>query len=123
MSADERLDIVVSIVLRAGVILAALLVLAGGIGYLAVHAQDFPDHRTFRGTPPAFTHIGGIASGALSFDPLFAIQLGLVILIATPVLRVIVCAGAFALERDWIYAIVSLIVLALLIFSIAGHSI
>ncbi len=121
MSADERLDIVVSVVLRVGVVLAALLVLAGGVGYLAGHAHDAPDHRTFRGAPVGLTHIGGIFAGSLVFDPLYFIQLGLVVLIATPVLRVIVCAGAFAMERDWIYAVVSLIVLGLLVFSIAGN--
>ena len=123
MSADERLDVVVSVVLRVGVTLAAVLVLAGGVLYLVGHAHDAPDHRVFRGAPAGLTHLGGIFTGVLGLDPLYVIQLGLVVLIATPVARVLVCAGAFGLERDWIYTVVSLIVLGLLVFSIAGHSI
>ncbi|HLJ49708.1 MAG TPA: DUF1634 domain-containing protein [Bryobacteraceae bacterium] len=123
MSADERLDVVVSVVLRVGVTLAAVLVAAGGILYLAGHAHDAPDHRVFRGAPQGLTHLGGIFTGVLSLDPLFVIQLGLVILIATPVARVVVCAGAFGLERDWVYTVVSLLVLGLLLFSIAANAI
>jgi len=117
---DERLDRVVSAVLRAGVILAATLVLIGGIAFLASHPQAMPDHRKFRAESNQLTSIPGVLRGALTLDPLYIIQLGLLILIATPVVRVITCAGGFALERDWTYATISLIVLAFLIASLVG---
>ncbi|MGD0298940.1 MAG: DUF1634 domain-containing protein [Bryobacteraceae bacterium] len=117
---DERLDRVVSVVLRAGVILAATLVLIGGITFLASYRKAMPDHRKFHAEPTEFASIRGVLHGALTLDPLFIIQLGLLILIATPVVRVITCAAGFALERDWTYAVVSLIVLAFLIASLVG---
>jgi uncharacterized membrane protein len=55
----------------------------------------------------------GIATG----DPATIIQLGILLLIATPVARVAFALVAFAIERDRLYVAVSLIVLAVLLFS------
>lgn len=118
---DERLDTIVGVVLRLGVIIAAALVLAGGVAYLIHNPAAPADHKIFRGVPAGFKTFPGIVAGAAALDPLFIIQLGLLVLIATPVLRVIICAAGFALQRDWLYAAVSMIVLALLVYSIAGH--
>jgi uncharacterized membrane protein len=112
---DERLDKVVSVVLRSGVFLSAALVLAGGIAFLASHRQDIPDFHKFHAEPTPLSSIHGVVRGAFALHPLYIIQLGLLILIATPVVRVLTCAAGFAFERDWTYAIVSSIVLALLI--------
>ena len=116
---DERLDKIVSVVLRTGVILAAALVLVGGIAFLASSrsaGSRLPEvpRRSPRRSPASaeFVH------GATHLDPLYMIQLGLLMLIATPVVRVITCVAGFALERDWMYAVVSLIVLAFLLASI-----
>ncbi|HXU49289.1 MAG TPA: DUF1634 domain-containing protein, partial [Candidatus Binatia bacterium] len=49
------------------------------------------------------------------------IQLGLLLLIATPVARVIFSVFAFLYERDWKYVFFTLIVLGLLIFSLFGR--
>ena len=48
------------------------------------------------------------------------IQLGLLVLIATPIARVAFSLVAFALQRDRIYVIVTLIVLAVLLYSLTG---
>jgi uncharacterized membrane protein len=117
---DERLDKVVGIVLRTGVLLAAALVLISGIAFVASHRQAAPDHRKFHAGPSQLASISGVLHGAMTLDPLYVIQLGLLILIATPIVRVMTCAVGFALERDWTYAIVSLIVLTFLIGSIVG---
>jgi uncharacterized membrane protein len=115
---DQRLDGMVGFVLRAGVMLAAGLVLTGGVAFVASHRQAISDHRKFHGEPSGLASIGGILAGAIALDPLYIIQLGLLVLIATPVVRVITCAAGFALERDTMYTIVSLIVLAFLLGSI-----
>jgi uncharacterized membrane protein len=115
---DERLDGIVAVVLRTGVTLAAALVLAGGIAFLASHDRQLPDYRKFHPEPTPLTTIVGVWQGAMHLDPIYLIQLGLLVLIATPVVRVITCAAGFALERDWMYAAVSLIVLVCLLASI-----
>jgi uncharacterized membrane protein len=112
---DERLDRTVSAVLRSGVLLSAALVLAGGIAFLASHRQGIPDYRKFQAELTPLSSIHGVVRGAFALDPLYIIQLGLLVLIATPVVRVLTCAAGFSFERDWTYSIVSLIVLALLI--------
>jgi len=48
------------------------------------------------------------------------IQLGLLLLIATPVARVAFSVVAFAAERDWLYVAITLIVLAILIYSLTS---
>jgi uncharacterized membrane protein len=115
---DERLDRIVGIVLRAGVMLAAALVLIGGIAFVASQHEIAPDYRKFHTEHAPLSSIHGVLSGAIALNPLYIIQFGLLILIATPVVRVMTCAAGFALERDWRYTIVSLIVLALLLGSI-----
>jgi uncharacterized membrane protein len=115
---DERLDRLVGVVLRTGVILAAALVLLGGIAFLATHNQQVPDYQKFHPEPTPLATIGGVWHGAIHLDPIYLIQLGLLVLIATPVVRVITCVAGFALERDWMYATVSLIVLVCLMASI-----
>jgi uncharacterized membrane protein len=51
------------------------------------------------------------------------IQLGLLLLVATPVARVIFSVFAFAWERDWLYVLLTLIVLAVLLYSLfAAHA-
>jgi len=119
---DERIDRAIGIILRTGVMLAALLVAAGGIYYLAGHESTQPSFAHFQGAPASLTHIRGIAKGAASLDPLFIIQLGLIVLMATPVVRVIACVVGFTWEKDWTYVVVSLIVLAALLVSLIGHS-
>jgi uncharacterized membrane protein len=115
---DERLDRLVGVVLRTGVTLAAALVLVGGIAFLASHGQQVPDYHKFHPELTQLASIGGVWHGALTLNPLYLIQLGLLVLIATPVVRVITCLAGFALERDWMYAAVSLIVLVCLLSSI-----
>jgi len=120
--ADERLDRVVGIVLRTGVMVAAAVVLIGGVAWLSGHGQPMPNRHRFQ-YARQFAQLGGIMHGVMVLEPLYLIQLGLVFLIATPIIRVIVCAVGFAAERDWTYAAISTLVLALLVFSIAGSGI
>lgn len=121
-AADVRLDRVVGAVLRTGVTLAAAVVLVGGVAWLAGHNQVVPDRHRFH-PGGRFAELGGIIQGVATLQPLYLIQLGLLLLIATPIVRVMVCAIGFTAERDRTYAIISTIVLALLVFGIAGSGV
>jgi uncharacterized membrane protein len=59
---------------------------------------------------------------SLALDPVGIIQLGILILIATPVVRVAFSVFAFAEERDWMYVVVTLVVLGLLLFSLTAKN-
>lgn len=117
---DERLERVISVLLRSGVILSAIVVLSGGIGYLIRHGNELADYHVFHGTPPEYRSPGAIlhAMGPSSFRAI--IQFGLLLLVATPVARVGFSLAGFAMERDWTYVAIAAIVLGVLIFSLSG---
>jgi uncharacterized membrane protein len=120
---DERIDQVIGNLLRTGVILATTVVLVGGIVYLIRHGSapwtEPVDYRKFQaGAEPRLGTIPGVIQLALSGSGRGIIQLGLLLLIATPVARVVFSAIAFAVQRDKTYVIVTLIVLSVLIFSL-----
>ena len=104
-------------------IFSAAVVLVGGIVYLARHGAARPEYSIFRGEPNSYRHISGILRGVFSVSGRAIIQLGLLFLIATPVARVAWSVYAFARERDYLYVAVTVLVLALLLYSLFGsHS-
>ncbi len=117
---DEQVEQTVGMILRSGVIVAALVVLMGGILYLIDYGVTFPDYRVFRGEPPGLRTLSGIVIEAFSFRFHGIIQLGLLLLIATPVARGAFSVLAFALQRDRTYVTVTLIVFAVLMYSLIG---
>lgn len=117
---DELVEVWIGYLLRGGVLLAAAWVLAGGILYLRQNGAAPSAYHAFRGEPSDLKSMAGILDDAWSLDSRGIIQLGLLILIATPVARVAFSVVAFAIERDWLYVGVTLVVLALLIWSLTG---
>jgi uncharacterized membrane protein len=106
--------------LRGGVVLAAVVALAGGIWHVAQAGTGAPDLRVFRGEPGDLRSVAGVLRGVGAGHSASLIQLGLLLLIATPVARVALAAAGFATQRDWTYVVISLIVLAVLAASLAG---
>lgn len=116
---DFALEQRLGTLLRAGVIVSAAVTLLGGIMYLGVHGGAPASFHIFAGEPAGLRTVGGVLGGALHGDSASIIQLGVLLLIATPVARVFISVIGFARERDWMYVGCSLIVLALLCFSLA----
>jgi uncharacterized membrane protein len=117
MMTDQQLDQIIGNVLRGGVLLAFVIVATGGSLYLMHHHADSEVYAQFSGTGRLQT-LGGIWEAVKMFDSEGLIQLGLVVLIATPVVRVVMAGLGFALTGDRLYFFVSLIVLSILIYSI-----
>jgi uncharacterized membrane protein len=119
---DQRMDEIIGTLLRTGVILAALLVFAGGVVYLTRHRVPPTNYHVFQGEPAELRTISGIFHEAFAFSGRGLIQLGLLMLIATPIARVVFSVFAFLYQRDWMYVVVTLFVLGLLSYSLlAGH--
>jgi uncharacterized membrane protein len=121
---DRRLETIIGRLLQIGVLASAVTVLAGGVLYLVQSPAGHVDYRSFvplgssaPGSPDLLT-FSGILRSAIHFESLGLIQFGLLLLIATPVARVALAAVGFALERDRLYTVVSLIVLLILAFSL-----
>lgn len=114
---DERVEGILGNLLRIGVIASALIVFAGGMLYL-IHEgrQPHSDLRTFE--PEQLRNPVHILREAVNMRPLGLIMLGLLLLIATPVARVIFSIAAFALQRDYLYVTFTLLVLAVLLYSL-----
>ena len=117
-SADKRLETIIGYTLRLGVTAAAVLVLAGGVYYLAENAFAPADYHSFHPAAKNALNLSGIVRNTLAFNSLGIIQLGLLVLIATPIVRVILSVIAFALERDALYVAVTFIVLLVLLYSL-----
>jgi uncharacterized membrane protein len=117
---DEKVEAVIGGILRAGVIVAAFVTFVGGILYLFRHGTSVPDYRVFRGEPGDLRRISGIVGDVRAGSSRGLIQLGVVLLLATPVVRVAFSAFAFARQRDWVYVGITLTVLGLLLFSLSG---
>lgn len=117
---DQDLDLSVAAMLRIGVSLAAVVVLVGGCALLARSWSSVPAYQQFHAASPALTTFTGILRGVRGFAPESVIQLGLVLLIVTPVARVVLCVVGFARQRDRLYVAVSCLVLAVLLYSLLG---
>ncbi len=118
---DEKVERLMGNLLRAGVVLAALVVAAGSLLYLARHATASAAYGVFHGEPANLRSLPGIVRGAFSLTGRGIIQLGILLLIATPVARVAFSVYAFARERDRMYVVITLIVLTVLLYSLFGQ--
>ena len=118
---DQRIDVILGHLLRTGVMLSAIFVLAGGVLYLLHHPAPATDYHVFQGEPAELRTVPGILHEAAALHGRGLIQLGLLMLIATPIARVLFSVLAFAYERDWFYVLVTLVVLCLLTYSLFGR--
>jgi uncharacterized membrane protein len=115
---DRRLETVIGRLLQTGVLLAAAVVAAGGALYLVRHHFDHANYRHFVAAGPAIQTLPGIIQSAEHVNSEGLMQLGLVLLILTPVARVVMAVVGFLMEKDRLYTVVSLIVLLVLAFSL-----
>jgi uncharacterized membrane protein len=124
---DQRLEVAIGMLLRIGVIAAAVLVAIGGVLALRHPEAPVPNYRVFHApgdhssaiaTGAPMHSIGGVFRRLRHGSGASIIDLGLLVLIATPIARVVFAVIGFAREHDTLYTIISLIVLAILAFSL-----
>jgi uncharacterized membrane protein len=114
---EHGLEMAMGRILQIGVTVAAIVVLAGGILYLKASPGPRPDYTAFHGAPANLTTMHGIFAGLAHLDPASIIAFGILLLVATPVCRVLFGVVGFALIKDKFYAAVSAVVLAILLYS------
>jgi uncharacterized membrane protein len=112
---DKQLDTAIANMLRLGVTVAAAVVFFGGILSLRNLPATLPDYAHFQ--PDTLPTVSGLLQAVAHLDSTGIIQLGLLLLIATPILRVVFCVVGFALQRDKLYVAVSSAVLLILLYS------
>ena len=119
---DTSIERIVSALLRAGVVISGTVVLLGGVYYVVRHGHEATDHHTFHGEPAVDRMVGQIVAGAFSLRARSIIQLGLLLLIATPIARVAVSLVGFVLERDRAYVVITAVVLVVLLYSLVSNA-
>jgi len=115
---DHRMEAIMGRLLQFGVFLASLVVAVGGVLYVRSRAHDGVDYRTFVSRLVDLHHLGGLIPRAFRGNATAIIETGVLLLIATPIARVVFAAVAFAAERDRLYVAISLFVLAVLMFGL-----
>ncbi len=115
----ERFRLMVSAILLAGVSASALLIATGfATSFLVGWQGSLAGVAAPAGPLPDPTNFGGLPARLGRLEPLALSQLGLLVLLATPVMRVASSVVGFALERDRLYTALTLVVLAVLLVSI-----
>ncbi|RYE26104.1 MAG: DUF1634 domain-containing protein [Sphingobacteriales bacterium] len=118
---DRDIQLIIGTLLRYGVLTSLAITLIGGIFYLAHHSMGtVPNYHEFLGAHSDYTTMSSVLNGVLQFNVKEVIQFGVIILIATPILRVAMSLVAFALEKDRLYIIITLIVLGIITTSLFG---
>lgn len=116
---ERKLEIFLGNLLRLGVLVSALVMLIGAAIYLwSVGFSIRPDYSVFSGEASNLRSISGIFKNVFSADGRGMIQLGIILLIATPILRVVFSLVGFIIEKDRLYVLLTLIVLAVLSYSL-----
>lgn len=117
---DYDMEQLIGQVLRYGVLTSGIIAIIGGIWYLIQGGSGIPNYTSFSGEPAGYTSLTGIIKGLAAGSAKEIIQLGVVILIATPILRIVFSLFSFILEKDRLYVVITLIVLLIIIFSMFG---
>jgi uncharacterized membrane protein len=109
---EETSERVIAGVLRYGSLISTLT-MALGLGLMLVRgpAVSLPVYHRIR--------LSLLVSGLIRFDPAALTELGILLLLFTPVFRIIVAVVTFALERDAKYVLISLSVLVVVLLSLS----
>lgn len=119
---DKQVEEFIGQVLRVGTLLSCSVTALGIFLYLLRNSSTRPDYGVFHAINGKLVSLNWLVPSAFHGNPVAIIQLGILLLIATPVARVAFLIGAFALERDRMYVAVSSVVLAILLYSLVFSS-
>jgi uncharacterized membrane protein len=96
------------------------VVLVGGVMYLIAYKNDVVNYRVFTPSANGYATIAAIFKGLKSMDSKAIIQFGTLLLIFTPITRVVFSIFSFLVERDYMYVIIGLFVLCVILFSLSN---
>lgn len=118
---DKDIEIILGALLRVGVIASMSVVLIGGIVYLFFNFSEMVDYKTFDANKTQFSSISAIFLGLSRLESAAIIQFGVLLLIFTPILRVVFSIFGFLIERDYLYVLIGLLVLTVILFSLGNR--
>jgi len=117
---EKDVQSLVGNLLRVGVYISMSIVILGGIIYMAEHGDEKIDYATFSFDKVSLKTVEAIFANALTFKGAAVVQFGLLMLIFTPIARVLMAVVSFFLEKDYLYVFIGIIVLAIIMVSLNG---
>jgi uncharacterized membrane protein len=120
MLKDRDMQLIMGNLLRVGVVLSMTVVFIGGVIYLMGYGQLKADYSEFVLDEAGFFSLASIWTGILEMNGKAIIQLGILLLIFTPISRVILAVFSFFLERDYLYVFIGLMILGIILFSLSN---
>ncbi|MEG2101984.1 MAG: DUF1634 domain-containing protein [Flavobacterium sp.] len=117
---EKDFQTIIGNLLRYGVWISLSVAFIGGIIYLMHHGSDIEDYSVFKENDRnIFEVISTVYQGVLQGNGEYLIYFGVILLFLTPVLRVIFSLFSFFLEKDYLYVVITLIVILIIITSIS----
>lgn len=117
---DKDIQVILGTLLRAGVIISMTIVLIGGIIFLIHQKGVITDYKVFKPELAGFSSISAIFKGLLTFHGDAIVQFGILMLIFTPVARIVFAIFSFLIEKDYLYVLIGLIILSIITISLNG---
>jgi len=117
---NMALERVLSRLLTISTSAAGLVMLLGLVMVLWKDRAAPPPTGAFVGVAEGLADVPGVLSRAARLDAAGVLQLGVLLLVLTPVARVVATLIMFAARRDRLYVVVTLIVLAVLVWGVLG---
>lgn len=115
---DKDVQVILGTLLRVGVIVSTAVVLLGGMIFLVKQSNHVVSYAQFKPEQSKFSSVAEILRGLKSFDGLAIIQFGVLLLIFTPIARVVFSIFSFLMEKDYMYVLIGIIVLCVIITSL-----
>jgi len=117
---DKDIQSLVGNLLRMGVYISMGIVILGGIIYLFDHGAEKIDYAVFDINKVSLKTVAAIFAEVITFKGVAIVQFGLLMLIFTPIARVLMAVISFFIEKDYLYVLIGLIVLAIIMVSLSG---
>lgn len=115
---DKDVQLILGTLLRVGVLISTGIVLIGGILFISTHTNQKVSFENFKPEETKFSSIASIFIGLRRLDGLAIIQFGVLLLIFTPIARVVFSIFSFLMEKDYMYVLIGMIVLCVIITSL-----
>lgn len=117
---EKDIQVLLGTLLRAGVIISMSIVLVGGVIFLIHNNGAITDYKVFTPELSKFSSIAKIFAGVLTLQGDAIVQFGVLMLIFTPIARIVFAIFSFSLEKDYLYVLIGFIILAIIAISLSG---
>jgi uncharacterized membrane protein len=118
--ADKDIQVILGTLLRVGVILSMSVVFVGAVFYLLMNSSHVVNYSKFLPGNGSYSSMSQVWAGLKAHDGAAIIQMGTLLLIFTPITRVVFSVFSFLIERDYLYVVIGMFVLSVILFSLSN---